>query len=158
MSFTLHLTPDHLANLEILHTGNDHHIVVPVGITDDGTTYHMVVGLCPLPGDLLEFYFHMAELSPEDHEDIVWDAQRIARIIPPKDRLTILVAVGVMARVLIQHVNPERFVMTLHDPSPPEKAMRKYHILNHVFAGCGYKITNCDDYHGITSWWLDRLA
>lgn len=159
MAFELTLVPEDLANLEVLTVGSEHSILLRVGRNPDGSNYFMLVGLSPQPPDsLLEFYFHMIEVVADGAEYPVWDAQVIAALVPAEDRLKILVAVGVMARRLIEGVNPERFVMTMHDPSPPEKAMRKYHLLNHVFGSCGFRVTKCNPYNGIVSWWLDRMG
>jgi hypothetical protein len=140
--------------------GNSWSIVVNIGYDDENDlSYSLVVGLEPMGGGAIEYFFQIIEADGESGgEYIYWSGKDTAAFIPKEDRVVILSAVLTATRALIENAKPSRVEMVSYDPDPPQKALVKHWLIGRVFEQCGYVVKTADPYHGKRVWWMERKA
>ncbi|MCW2317972.1 hypothetical protein M2322_003537 [Rhodoblastus acidophilus] len=143
---------------DVFRDGNEWAVIINIGYDDElPLNYSLVVGLSPMAGGDLEYYFYMVEAdSANDREEIYWCAQRVARLVPAEDRVIVLGSLLTATKALLDNARPERFDMVTRDANPPEKALVKYHLIGSVFEACGYNVNVADPWHGKRIWWMER--
>lgn len=147
------------AEAKIHHDGQSSVIHIAIGRDEtENLTYFVVAGLDPLPpGDVLEFWFHIAEADGRnDSERIYWSGLEVSRIFSKEDRGVVLSIVLFATKKLLDKIRPDCVFVCTHDGDLPPKALGKYDAIGHVFSACGYKVTIADPYHGKRSWWMER--
>jgi hypothetical protein len=133
-------------------------IIVNIGYDDERPlSYSIVVGLSPMAGGPIEFYFHMVEADGETGEEhIYWCGRDVAHFIPPESRSIILATVMTATKALIENACPQRVEMVSYDEDPPAKALVKHFLIGRVFEQCGYTVRTADEFHGKRVWWMER--
>lgn len=53
---------------------------------------------------------------------------------------------------LFSIVKPRKVYRCTYDANPPEEALEKHYVIGQVFAHCGYRVAQCDDWHGKRTW------
>ena len=136
-------------------------VLIPVGYDDDPDTdksYNLFVSFDPLTGtDDLEFSFAIIEHDSEtDSEYVYWSGREIAQFITREDRNVIGGTLLAASERLLNAKRPSRFIMCTRDDGAPQRAHQKFIRIAHLFAECGYVVTNADPYHGLQIWWMER--
>lgn len=144
---------------EVFRLGNAYQIVLNVG-TDPAInrTYSIALGLEPLPGGALEFYFYIIALDETDGEySRYWSGLDSENILPKVQRGAILRAILHATRTLLSQVNPATVNWCSWDRNLPEKALFKYSQIVRVFEACGYRVEAGEPHHGQLFWSAERL-
>lgn len=125
--------------------------------TNNGLNFFVDVSLCEMPGGgRHELTFHLFTREVETGFEVqYWCGKGTKYVIPPDLRPQIATFVLMAVYRLVPRVQPERVMMTTHDPDLPEKALVKYMNILAVFDELGYKVTAPDRYHGHRLWWAE---
>lgn len=143
---------------EVFKEGGAYSIVMRIGF-DEGqhTNYFVQIGLEPMAGGDLEYYFNIIKINGDDgSERLFWSGKDVAQFIRGEDRKLILAAVCSATEALLQHVKPESVYRCTYDEWPPERALEKHHVLSRVFTDCGYKVQMSDPFGCKRVWWAYR--
>jgi hypothetical protein len=144
---------------EAFRVGNAYQIVVNVGCDHAlGRTYSIAVGLEPLPGGVLEYYFYIVDLEEKtDHYRTCYSGLESTTILPKVQRGAILRAVLHATKLLLGQVNPATVNWCTYDRNLPEKALVKYSQVVRVFEASGYKVEAGEPHNGQYFWSAERL-
>jgi hypothetical protein len=143
---------------ETFRSGNSWSIVVNVGYDDEKPiSYSLHVGLSPMAGGPIEFYFQIVEFDEEyESEHAFLSGKDTACFLKGDDRKIVLWAVLTAAHMLLEAAKPERVEYVAYDPDPPEKALLKHWLIGKVFEESGYEVSTADPFHGKRVWWMVR--
>lgn len=140
----------------LFQSGSSYAMTVRVG-HDGDKRYSIVIGLEPLPGGDMEYYFHLLEVDVVTGEDrIFWSGLPVSNIIPKDDRRRILAVILSCTKHLLIATYPSVVFRFAHDENPPERALEKHYSVNDVFEECGYRVEELDSRHGRRAWKAER--
>ncbi|HEY1798207.1 MAG TPA: hypothetical protein VGG57_18985 [Stellaceae bacterium] len=121
-------------------------------------TYSIMVGF-EVGAACLEYYFKFIEADAEDYtERDYWDGREVGEFVDAASRSHILEVVKRVTILLIEEVRPECFYYCTHGDGLPPHALEKYHHINEIFTGCGYRVTMTNSSGGRYSWWVEQEA
>ncbi|MDP3553264.1 hypothetical protein [Methylocystis sp.] len=143
---------------DTFRSGDSWAIIVNIGYDDiTDARYSLVVGLSPMGGGPIEFYFQVVEADAEtEQEHVYWCGKEVASFISKDDRLVILAALLTATHVLLENARPTRVEMVSYEANPPDKALVKFSLVGKVFEDSGYAVHVADPYHGKRVWWMER--
>jgi hypothetical protein len=158
MAFVRVIEDEH-SQIEVFHKGNAWAVIIDIGYDDvEPLTYSLVVGLEPMGGGAIEYYFQVVEANLQtEHERTYWVGKDTA-FIESDDRAIILRALLAATRALLDNARPERVEVVTYESNPPEKALVKHLLIGRVFEDCGYAVHTADPYHGKRVWWMERTS
>lgn len=145
---------------EVFQHGNSYAAVINVGYdADSDRGYSLVVGLEPMAGGELEYFFHILETDRKiEYKQDYWCGKDVAEFISKEDRQAILQVLVSATCEMLDLVRPEKVNYISHDVNPPDKALVKHGLIASGFERCGYQVHTADPYHGKRVWWMERLA
>lgn len=159
MAFVLTLDPQE-QSVTVNRHGNEIVVIVPLGYDDARPyIYSLMLGLSPMAGGDLEFFFCIIEANNQDEsEKQLWSGLDTLEIFLTDDRTAILKGLLGATEMLINAFKPSKATMCTIDTGAPEKAERKHLLVARVFETCGYAVTCADQYHGKRVWQMERQA
>lgn len=144
---------------EAFRVGNAYQIVLNVG-SDPALrrTYSISLGLEPLPGGALEYYFYIINMDETNDEyTSYYSGLDSTNILPKVQRGVILRAILHATKLLLSQVNPATINWCSWDRNMPEKALVKYSLIVRVFEACGYRVESGEPHNGQYFWSAERL-
>lgn len=143
---------------EAFRVGNAYQVVTNVGCDEAlGLTYSIAVGLEPLPGGYLEYYFYIVTVNEiTDEFKTIFSGRDSEYVLPKVQRGAILRTILHATSSLLNQVNPEQVSWCTWDRNLPEKAMVKYNLVLRVFETCGYRV-QAAEHKGQHFWSAERL-
>lgn len=146
-------------NIEVFRKGNAFSVVINLGYEDDSDAgYSAVIGLEPMGGGNIEFFFHLVRFRDGHDDELFWSGLDLPNCILPNDRECILDALCSTAHELLNQVKPPTFHYCTHDRDAPDKALVKHILMMKVFESCGYTVNSADPYQGKRVWWMERKS
>jgi hypothetical protein len=148
--------------VEVCGPDPDYAVVIPLAASDDG--YRLValeVRLLPYEWEGSfehEFKFSIAVLDEDDEQPFrVFDRDMAKGYLPHEVRHLILPCVGVAIEALVRAVQPEVICRVTHASRPPDKALRKHHMVTDTLVGLGFRVQETGtDRFGRQFWRMSR--
>jgi hypothetical protein len=133
-------------------------VVIPIGYDDNSPlSYSLLIGLAPMAGGDLEYYFCVVEADTttgeEAHTYSGLDTRQI--ITSLAHRKLVLHDVMAGTELLLRIINPPRFFCCTYDSDLPEKALTKHMLIAATFGMCGYKVEEQPFRLGKYSWRME---
>jgi hypothetical protein len=157
MPFSIRIRPED-AHYDVFQRGNAFLVLANVGYdSDTDRTYSVLLGLEPLAGGDLEYFFCLIEadnVAGTQHE--YWSGKDLPQCIDKPSRKPILNLVLRATKALLNATSPTRVQMSTWDAYLPDRAAHKHFLVARVFEMCGYEVRNGDPYHGKRVWWMER--
>jgi len=157
MAFILTLNPEEQSATVNRH-GNEIVVIVPLGYDDARPLiYSLMLGLSPMAGGDLEFFFCIIEADNQyNTEKQLWSGLDTTEIFSGEHRTSILKGLLGATEMLVNAVKPSQVTMCTIDTGAPKKADRKHLLIARVFETCGYAVKCADEYHGKRVWQMER--
>lgn len=157
MAFVLTLS-DQEQSATVNARGTDIVVIVPLGYDDvRPLVYSLMLGLSPMAGGDLEYFFCIIEANSQDNtETQLWSGVDTRHLFSREDRNAILKGLLGATEMLINAAKPAKVTMCTIDTGAPEKADRKHLLVARMFETCGYDVQCADPYHGRRIWQMER--
>jgi hypothetical protein len=138
----------------------DESVTVPIGYDDARPlSYSLLIGLTPTGGGEPEYFFCVVEANTEtETETQFWSGLDTKDIITGRNREMVVVALRIGTMELLGAVNYPRIFCCTRDSHPPEKALKKFSVIERTFRMCGYTAIEQPVILGKHSWWMEREA
>jgi hypothetical protein len=132
--------------------------IVDVGYDNESARdFKLEVGLSPLGGGELEFYFYLWAVDGQTGEITpYWCGRDVAQFVSRENRAEIRAVLMTLTRDLLETARPGTVHYVTHDANPPDEAMLKHEAIIKVFEDCSYEVHTADPWHGKRVWWMER--
>lgn len=157
MAFVCTVTDEEI-RAEYFAEGDSHVLFVYVGFDRDrGVKFFISVGLEPMAGGFLEYYFNLIERDLEtDSERVYWSGRDLPVSMTGHDRALILKAVMQATRYLLDMLRPTWVFRCTRDGYASSRGLEKHELISHVFVEAGYRLHVADPFGDKRCWWMER--
>lgn len=145
MAFISEIWPHTTLEMSLFQRDTTKLCIVKIGYDDtDGFNYSLMADIGQSEcGN--EFSFFLVEHNAESEEDReIFDGLEVAKIIPKYAKAAILETLAKMSQTLVVSTNFDSFYMTTFSNRLPDKALKKYRRLCHVFENAGYEVSELE--------------
>ncbi len=157
MAFVCTVTDEEIC-AEYFAEGDAHVLFVYVGFDPDNqVNFFISVGLEPMAGGFLEYYFNLIERDYlGEGEHVYWSGLEVPVSISGRDRALIMKAVMHATRYLLDTVRPAWVFRCTRDGYAGGRGLEKHELISQVFAKAGYRLHVADPFGDKRCWWMER--